>query len=83
MFSTIRSALPLSMIVAAGIVASPATAVEYGTHYKNRTITIVIPYGPGGTYDKYGQTFARHFGRFIPGEPTVIVQHMPGAGGAK
>ncbi len=52
-------------------------------HYKDKTITIVIPYGPGGTYDKYGQTFARHLGLKIPGEPTVIVQHMPGAGGAK
>ena len=83
MFSTIKRTVPLAMVAAAGIVASPATAVEYGTHYKNKRITIVIPYGPGGTYDKYGQTFSRHLGRFIPGEPTVIVQHMPGAGGAK
>ena len=83
MFSTNKPTLPFAMVAAAAIIASPAAAVDYGTHYKNKTITILIPYGPGGTYDKYGQTFSRHFGRFIPGEPTVIVQHMPGAGGAK
>ena len=83
MFSANKPTLPLAMVAAAAIIASPAAAVDYGTHYKNKTITILIPYGPGGTYDKYGQTFSRHFGRFIPGEPTVIVQHMPGAGGAK
>jgi tripartite-type tricarboxylate transporter receptor subunit TctC len=56
-----------------------ATAMDY----KGKTVTIVIPYGPGGTYDKYGQTFAKHLDKHIPGKPTVIVQHMPGAGGLK
>ncbi len=51
--------------------------------YAGKTIKIIIPYGPGGTYDKYGQTFSDHLGRHIPGKPTIIVQHMPGAGGAK
>lgn len=60
-----------------------ATANGIADHYRNKTVTILIPYGPGGTYDKYGQTFSRHLGKYIPGEPTVIVQHMPGAGGAK
>ncbi len=83
MFFTIKRALPLAMIAAAGVIATPASADPYNVHYKDKTITIVIPYGPGGTYDKYGQTFARHLGLKIPGEPTVIVQHMPGAGGAK
>ena len=72
-----------------GAVASAAilwtgTAVGADADYfKNKTIKIVIPYGPGGTYDKYGQTFAEFFGKHIPGNPTVIVQHMPGAGGMK
>jgi len=53
------------------------------SYFKGKTMTIVIPYGPGGTYDKYGQTFASHFGKHVPGKPNVIVQHMPGAGGVK
>ena len=59
------------------------SAFDMSSHYKNKRMTILIPYGPGGTYDKYGSTFARHLGGKIPGNPTVIVQHMPGAGGAK
>lgn len=51
--------------------------------YSGKTVKILVPYGPGGTYDKYSQTFAKHLGKHIPGNPNVIVQHMPGAGGAK
>jgi tripartite-type tricarboxylate transporter receptor subunit TctC len=78
--------LPAALIGAigiAGIAATPAIAASMDTHFKGKTVTILIPYGPGGTYDKYGQTFARNLGRHIPNEPNVIVQHMPGAGGAK
>jgi len=67
----------------AAITAAPMAKADVASHYKDKTITILIPYGPGGTYDKYGQTFARHLGKFIPGAPNVIVKHMPGAGGAK
>ncbi|MEE2997518.1 MAG: tripartite tricarboxylate transporter substrate-binding protein [Pseudomonadota bacterium] len=51
--------------------------------YAGKTIKIVIPYGPGGTYDKYGVTFSNNLGKHIPGNPNIILQHMPGAGGAK
>ena len=60
-----------------------ATGVSAKVSYEGRTIKIIIPYGPGGTYDKYGQTFADNLGKHIPGNPTIIVQHMPGAGGVK
>jgi tripartite-type tricarboxylate transporter receptor subunit TctC len=66
----------------AGGVISQASA-NMAEYFKDRTITIIIPYGPGGTYDKYGSSFSKHIGNFIPGKPTVILQHMPGAGGAK
>ena len=62
--------------------SAPALAAD-ADYFKNKTLKIVIPYGPGGTYDKYGQTFAEFIGRHVPGNPTVIVQHMPGAGGMK
>ena len=50
-------------------------------YFRGKTMKIVVPYGPGGTYDQYSQIFAEYLGRHVPGEPTVIVQHMPGAGG--
>ena len=65
---------------AALTVAGPAWAA---TSFEGKTIKIVIPYGPGGTYDKYGVTFSNYLGKHIPGNPNIILQHMPGAGGVK
>jgi tripartite-type tricarboxylate transporter receptor subunit TctC len=43
----------------------------------------VIGYAPGGGYDLYARTLARHMARRIPGNPTIVVQNMPGAGSIK
>jgi len=51
--------------------------------FARKTITITIGYSAGGSYDLYGRVVARHLGRHIPGEPTVIAQNMPGAGSLK
>lgn len=78
----------LTGVVFAGLAAVAALSfspsnVAAEVSYKGKTIKIVIPYGPGGTYDKYGVIFANHYGRHIPGNPNIILQHMPGAGGVK
>src|SRR3981189_3740180 len=44
---------------------------------------LLIGFGPGGGYDLYGRTVARHLGRFIPGNPTVVPQNMAGAGSVR
>ena len=49
--------------------------------YKGRTTSLVMGTGPGGSYDLYGRLIATHLPRFITGQPTMIVEHMPGAGG--
>ena len=46
-----------------------------------KRLTIVVSFGPGGNYDVYARLLARHIGRHLPGNPTVIVTNMPGAGG--
>lgn len=48
--------------------------------YKDRTIRIIVGFTTGGLYDQYARLLARHMGRYIPGNPTIIVQNMPGAG---
>jgi tripartite-type tricarboxylate transporter receptor subunit TctC len=48
--------------------------------YKGKTIRIVVGFAPGGGYDLYSRTIARHLGKYIPGNPTVIVENMDGAG---
>lgn len=60
------------------LVARPAAAQD-DDFYKGKIITIVVGYSPGGGYDWYARTLARHLGRHIPGDPTVLVQNMPGA----
>jgi tripartite-type tricarboxylate transporter receptor subunit TctC len=79
---TIAVALGISA-TGAMMVPGMAGADAVSDHFKNKTMTVLIPYGPGGTYDKYGQTFTKYMDKFIPGKPNMIVQHMPGAGGAK
>jgi tripartite-type tricarboxylate transporter receptor subunit TctC len=48
--------------------------------YAGKTLQIVVGFTPGGGFDLYARALARHLGRHIPGNPTVVVQNMPGAG---
>src|SRR5436309_6948621 len=48
--------------------------------FSRKTITIYIGNTAGGTYDLMGRLVTRHLGRFLPGNPTVIAENMPGAG---
>ncbi len=66
---------------AAGTVpATPAATPDPATFYKGKTVTLIVGYDAGGGYDLYARTLAAHMGKHIPGNPTVIVQNMPGAG---
>src|SRR6185369_9031546 len=48
--------------------------------YKDKTIRIIVGFTSGGLYDQYARILARHMGKHIPGNPSIIVQNMPGAG---
>jgi len=48
--------------------------------YKGKTMRFIVAASPGGGYDTYTRTIARHIGKYIPGNPTPIVQNMPGGG---
>src|SRR5262249_25872829 len=61
--------------------ASSARAQSVADFYKGRTLSIVMGTGPGGSFDLYSRTIAEHWSRHIPGNPTIIVEYMPGAGG--
>jgi tripartite-type tricarboxylate transporter receptor subunit TctC len=71
------SALALASLTAG---APPAAAEDF---YKDKTVTVQVPSGSGGTYHVYCQIVAGQIGRHIPGKPQVIIQNLPGAGGAK
>jgi tripartite-type tricarboxylate transporter receptor subunit TctC len=65
-------------VVVAASLGSTARAQEF---YKDKTLTFIVGYSPGGTYDQYTRLIARHIGRQLPGDPIRIVENMPGAGG--
>jgi tripartite-type tricarboxylate transporter receptor subunit TctC len=67
---------------AIAMAASPAGAQQsVADFYKGKTISILMGTGPGASYDAYGRTIAEHLGKYIPGRPNIVVEHMPGAGG--
>jgi tripartite-type tricarboxylate transporter receptor subunit TctC len=59
----------------------PSVAAQDDNFFRGKTVTIIIPIGPGGAYDAYARLIARHLGRRLPGNPTMIARNMPGAGG--
>jgi tripartite-type tricarboxylate transporter receptor subunit TctC len=63
--------------------AGNAAAQPVEQFFARKTLTITIGYTAGGSYDLYGRMVARHLGRHIPGQPTIIAQNMPGAGSLK
>src|SRR5713226_5546234 len=70
----------LAVVVTLALMPAVATA-QSGSEFK--TISIVVGSTPGGGYDVYARILARHIGRYIPGQPSIIVQNMPGASSLK
>jgi tripartite-type tricarboxylate transporter receptor subunit TctC len=63
------------------IVAMFSPSVDAQDFYKGKTVTLVVPYAPGGTYDLMGRLVSKHMRQFIPGNPEIIVENIPGGGG--
>jgi tripartite-type tricarboxylate transporter receptor subunit TctC len=61
--------------------AAPAMSDPVADFYRGKTVTMIISTSPGGGYDLLGRAIARHLPRHIPGNATVVVRNMPGAGG--
>jgi tripartite-type tricarboxylate transporter receptor subunit TctC len=61
--------------------SSPRAQALAEGFYAGKTLTILIGFPPGGSYDAYARLAAAHLGRFIPGHPTIQVQRKPGGSG--
>lgn len=66
--------------VALAALVEPASAQNPESFYKEKTLRVIVGSAPGGGYDAYARLVAEHLRKHIPGNPTVIVQNMPGAG---
>jgi tripartite-type tricarboxylate transporter receptor subunit TctC len=75
-FVSLTAALLLNLAAMEASAADPVA--EF---YRGKTVALLIGFGPGGGYDTYARQLARHLGRHIPGNPNVVPQNMPGAGG--
>jgi len=77
MKKTFLSMLSLAIVLAFFAGSSNASTQGF---YKGKMLRIVVGFSAGGGFDTYSRAFARHISKHIPGNPTVIVQNMPGAG---
>jgi tripartite-type tricarboxylate transporter receptor subunit TctC len=67
-------------LAAATCAASAQSAADF---YKGKTVQIVVGFGAGGGYDLYARALGRYLGKHLPGQPTVVVQNMEGAGSVR
>ncbi len=68
-----------ALFLTAGEAAAQTPGVE--SFYKGKQITLLVGSGAGGGYDAYARSFARYFGKHVPGQPGVVVKNLPAAGG--
>lgn len=63
-----------------GMSSVTANADALAQFFGSRTFEVHVGYNPGGGYDTYARTLARHIGKHLPGQPNVVVRNVPGAG---
>lgn len=81
--ATLRATFRLVLAIALLLAFAPENGRAQGAadFYRGKTITNVVGFGTGGGFDIYARLVAKHLGRQIPGNPTIVVRNMPGAGG--
>jgi len=80
-FGKISATVLAAATALAAVTAASADEIE--DFYSGKTINVIVPAGPSSGYDIYARIMSEYFSNHMPGAPTVIVQNMPGAGGAK
>src|SRR5262249_8489205 len=80
----LRLCAPLAAAALLAAAFLPARATDpVADFYAGKTLRVMVGFAPGGGYDLYARTLGRYLGRHLPGEPSVVVQNMPGAGSLK
>lgn len=69
-----------ALFLAAHFLAAPAHAQSVAEFYGGRQITLVVGFNPGGGFDAFARLITRNMGRHIPGNPSMVIRHQPGAG---
>src|SRR5437868_15255979 len=75
-----RVAFACALMAVVAVSAPPAHAAAADL-YQGKTLTVIVGYAPGGGVDATARAITRHLARFIPGQPSIVVQNMEGAAG--
>jgi tripartite-type tricarboxylate transporter receptor subunit TctC len=78
--STLICGALVATLLATPLTARAETAEDF---FKGKTISLIVGYNPGGTYDLYSRLAAQLLPRYIPGNPTIIPKNMPGVASVK
>jgi tripartite-type tricarboxylate transporter receptor subunit TctC len=73
--------ITVTLLMAACTALAPVSALAQANFYEGKTIRIVVGLAAGGGFDTYARAIGRHLGKHIPGNPTIVVDNMTGAGG--
>lgn len=71
--------IAVAMLLLSG--AQMASADPVADFYRGKTLSMIVPYSPGGDYDRRSRLIAQFMGKHIPGNPTIVTRNMPGGGG--
>jgi tripartite-type tricarboxylate transporter receptor subunit TctC len=71
----------IGLVLTLGLGLASSAFAQSDSFYKGKVLTIVVGVTPGGAYDVWARMIASHMSKHIPGNPSIIVQNMPGAGG--
>lgn len=75
-----KRTLYLAWIVALGLALGTLDVSAQEAYYQGKVVKMVLGHSPGGGYDAYTRLIGRHIGKYLPGNPSVVVENMPGAG---
>ncbi len=81
MLHWIVRSLAIAAVCATPHLAAAQTTDPAAEFFRGKTVKLVVPTGPGGAYGLYAVLFAQHYGRHLPGQPAVVPEYRPGAGG--
>ena len=70
-------------LISSAFVAELVHAQNVADFYRGKNVALAISFSPGGGYDLYARTLARHMGKHMAGNPAIVPQNMPGAGGLR
>jgi tripartite-type tricarboxylate transporter receptor subunit TctC len=73
----------LGLVLLVSLAAAPVSAQSVEEFYKGRSMSLIVGFNPGGAYDPYARSVARHLPKHLPGSPDIVVKNMQGAGSVR